>query len=91
MPRKTGCNVGRIRQADKVRPDDHSRKPRRLHDRSNRQDRPLTHRAILLPAPGSGRSIGEAATAAPNKNQFNGVGGLQAYLTLTRIGDQSSG
>jgi hypothetical protein len=45
---------------------------------------------ILLPAPEYGRSIGEAATAAPNKFQFNGVGGLRTYITITRIGDQSS-
>jgi hypothetical protein len=46
--------------------------------------------AILLPAPEYGRSTGEAATAAPNKIQFNGVGGLRTYITFTRIGDQSS-
>jgi hypothetical protein len=39
---------------------------------------------------GAGRSIEEAATAAANKIQFNGVGGLRAYISFTRIGDQSS-
>jgi hypothetical protein len=41
-------------------------------------------------APESGRSIEEAATAAPNKIQFNGVGELRTYISFTRIGDQSS-
>jgi hypothetical protein len=51
---------------------------------------PSPTRAILLPAPEYGRSIGEAVTAAPNNFQFNGVGGLRTYTTIKRIGDQSS-
>jgi hypothetical protein len=54
------------------------------------QSPPLPVGEILLPAPEFGRSVEEAATAAPNKIQFNGVGGLRTYITFTRIGDQSS-
>jgi hypothetical protein len=31
-----------------------------------------------------------ADTAVPNKNHFDGVGGLRTYISSTRIGDQPS-
>jgi hypothetical protein len=38
------------------------------------------------PKPPARRSAArDAETAAPNKTQFNGVGGLRAYIGFTRI------
>jgi hypothetical protein len=44
---------------------------------------------VLAPA-GSFSAARYAETAAPNKIQFNGVGGLRTYIGFTGIGDQPS-
>jgi hypothetical protein len=76
----TRCDIGRTRQADHVRPDNYNRKPCGFTINHIGRITPSPTGAILPPALGSGRPIGEAGTAASNKIQFNGDGGLRTYI-----------